>query len=213
MAGEVNPGTLAFFPLLPLCSPAPRGSPGRGSGPEKGTDLLPLGTERLLDLSEPLVPPLQNRHQNASPYGFLEGLSEARSCARVQGGLKVSGAVSLGNVPPCLQGSPGGLQTDVPRRVPGGTPGAGPRTQAALLGFQKQLHAAPQKEGALGHPEWKSASRRQHVAEVGASRPALPLAWARVSPHRASVSWTAKGAHSFGTGGHCQGKQPREALG
>lgn len=54
---------------------AQRGAQGQGKAP----DLLPLSAEWLLDLSEPLVPPLLNRHQNTFLYGFLEGLSEARS--------------------------------------------------------------------------------------------------------------------------------------
>lgn len=49
----------------------------------------------------------------------------------------------------------------------------------------------------------ESTTRRQHVAEDGPSRPALLChwLWARVSPPRASVSWTAKVAHSLATGG------------
>lgn len=89
---------------------------------------------------------------------------------------------------------------------------AGPRTQAALLGFQNQLQAALQEEGALGHPEWKSATRRQHVAEVGASRPAqLGHSQGQESlPIEPQFPGLQKGLLPQHWG-HCQGKQPCEA--
>lgn len=52
LAGEINPGALAFLPLMLSCSLAPHGRPVRVSGPEKGTHLLAWSNEWWFDLSE-----------------------------------------------------------------------------------------------------------------------------------------------------------------
>lgn len=115
-----------------------------------------------------------------------------------------------GECPPAPQGSPGGLQTDVPCRVPGSMPGAAPRPQAALPGFQKQLQAAPQKEGALGPPAWKSATRRQHVAEDGAFCPPCSATRLGKSVSPSSLSFLdCKRVPLPQHGWHCQRNNPR----
>lgn len=167
---EVNPETRFLsshaFVLIGPSWKSSVGAQGRGE-PRVCCPRLWRGGSASLNLWLPACKPGIKR-----PVGVLGRVKRGKLLSPVQGWLKVAGG-QPGECPPAPQGSPGGLQTDVPCRVPGSVPGAAPRPQAALLGFQKQLQAAPQKEGALGPPAWESATRRQHVAEDGASRPAL----------------------------------------
>lgn len=83
----------------------------------------------------------------------------------MQGGLRVAGAVSMGNLPLHSWGWRDTTWQTVPegcRQTPlvgsqGARGGGGPSTKTALLGFQKQLHVAPDgNPGSSGDTRWGS---------------------------------------------------------
>lgn len=126
---------------------------------------------RLLNFSEPQIPPLQNGHQNASLGGFLEGSmgQGAPPPPPQQGRHEVAGvrvciipAASSEGAPPWIASVrlPGGAPTQTALAgFLGALKGVHSGTQTAPVGFQKLLQVAPREKRDLGKLRRWCASR------------------------------------------------------
>lgn len=144
----------------------------------------------------------------------------------MQGGLRVAGAVSMGNLPLHSWGwrdAPGKQSQRAagrhPSEGPGEHAGGGPQYEDCPTGLPEAAPCGSPGGGSSGDTRWGSQPPGSGTwPRTFSGPPSSATRWGKSVPPPppcASVSWSAEGAHSLSTGGGavCEEQWPRQGLG